>query len=87
MGIVFIIVGIIVLVILAITTEDSSIVWGSFFSTIIIMFGILIIDYEHTPSAIDVYRNKTELSVRGIYKDSIFTPTDTTVIFKKGLGH
>lgn len=87
MGIVFIIAGIIVLVILAITTEDSSIVWGSFFSTCIMMLGIIMVDYEHTPSAIDVYRNKTELSVSGIYKDSVFTPTDTTVIFKKGLGH
>lgn len=43
---------------------------------------ILFIYIINAPTPLDVYRGKTELKCKGIYKDSIFIPTDSTVIFK-----
>lgn len=43
----------------------------------------LINTIKPSPKAIDVYRGKTELKITGTYKDSIFIPTDSTVIFKR----
>lgn len=43
----------------------------------------LVVSIIEIPSAMDVYRGKTELKITGTYKDSIFIPTDSTVIFKR----
>ena len=64
-------------------SDNTSSIVGTFFSTVIFMIGLVILDYEGNPSAIDVYRGKTELKITGTYKDSIFIPTDSTVIFKR----
>lgn len=83
MGAVFIIIGAIALVTLLISSDSTGTVVGTFFATTFIILGLISLDYEHNPSAIDVYRGKTELKITGTYKDSIFIPTDSTVIFKR----
>lgn len=58
---------------------SDSILWGCMTCLTI----LTLIEYHSEPKAIDVYRNKTELKINGTYKDSIFIPTDSIVIFKK----
>lgn len=79
----FIIIGVVALVILIISSDNTGVIIGTFCATITFMLGLISLDYERNPSAIDVYRGKTELKITGTYKDSIFIPTDSTVIFKR----
>lgn len=52
----------------------------SIIMVILIVFTLVI--YSDIPKALDVYRGKTELKITGEYKDSIFIPKDSTVVFK-----
>ena len=64
-----------------ISNKDIS---NSLFGIIALTLSVIsLVTYIENPKAIDVYRNKTELKISGIYKDSIFIPTDSIVIFKK----
>ena len=83
MSIVLIIIGASILVALIVASDNTIAIAVTFFSTIVLVIGLVALDYERNPSAIDVYRGKTELKITGIYKDSIFIPTDSTVIFKR----
>lgn len=83
MSVAFIIIGVVTLAILIIFSDNTSIILETFFATALLIFGLIVLDYESNPSAMDVYRGKTELKITGTYKDSIFIPTDTTVVFKK----
>lgn len=80
-----IIIGVLILAFPIITSGDKDSVLVGMFGGMIILLGIVgIADYFNpTPSAIDVYRGETELKITGTYKDSIFIPTDSTVIFKR----
>ena len=46
--------------------------------------GVLVYEYIHkeTPSAIDVYRGKTELEITMIIRDSTIVSRDSIVVFK-----
>lgn len=79
----FIIIGVVALVILTLSSDNTGVILGTFCATVTLMLGLTALDYERNPSAIDVYRGKTELKITGTYKDSIFIPTDSTVIFKR----
>jgi hypothetical protein len=48
------------------------------------IFGVLVYDYIHkeTPSAIDVYRGRTELEITMIIRDSTIVSRDSIVVFK-----
>lgn len=48
------------------------------------IFGILAYGYIHkeTPSAIDVYRGRTELEITMIIRDSTIVSRDSIVVFK-----
>lgn len=83
MGIAFIIIGVVALVFLILSSDKISVIIGTFCATITLILGLISLDYELSPSAIDVYRGKTELKITGTYKDSIFIPTDSVVIFKR----
>lgn len=37
-----------------------------------------------SPTALDVYRGKTELEITEVKKDTVIINRDTTVVFKKG---
>lgn len=82
-GVFIILLGVIALAIITINTREVNIVAGSFFSAVLIMLGIIAEISKYEPSALDVYRGRTELKITGEYKDSVFIPTDTTVIFRK----
>ena len=43
----------------------------------------MIIYYVNNPTSLEVYEGKTELKIEGTWKDGVFTPTDSTVIYKK----
>lgn len=43
----------------------------------------VIIYHGNNPTALEVYEGKTELKIEGTWKDGVFTPTDSTVIYKK----
>lgn len=81
MGIVLIIAGIIAIIIAHIIENKDRIFIGCL-SGIFLEAGILLLCIEDRPRAIDVYRGRTELKITGEYKDSIFIPTDTIVVFK-----
>lgn len=52
----------------------------------IILFALslsVIIYHSNNPTALEVYEGKTELKIEGTWKDGVFTPTDSTVIYKK----
>ena len=40
------------------------------------------INSSKEPSALDVYRGRTELKISGEYEDSTFVPKDSIVVFK-----
>lgn len=82
-SILLIIVGGIVLGCTAAFGDENSTI-GGLFGTLILMLGVIGFTniIKPTPRAIDVYRGKTKLEITGTYKDSIFIPTDTTVVFK-----
>lgn len=48
------------------------------------IFGVLVYGYIHkeTPSAIDVYRGRTELEITIIIRDSTIVSRDSIVVFK-----
>lgn len=48
------------------------------------IFGVLVYGYIHkeTPSAIDVYRGRTELEITMIIRDSTIISRDSIVVFK-----
>lgn len=48
------------------------------------IFGVLVYGYIHkeTPSAIDVYRGRTELEITMIIRDSTIVSRDSIVVFK-----
>ena len=48
------------------------------------LFGVLVYDYIHkeTPSAIDVYRGRTELEITKIIRDSTIVSRDSIVVFR-----
>lgn len=43
----------------------------------------VLIYHAINPTALEVYEGKTELKIEGTWKDGVFTPTDSTVIYKK----
>ena len=55
-------------------------VGGLSISTINLFFDYAV---SKEPQAIDVYRGKTEIVVRGEMADSTFTPKDTLILFKE----
>lgn len=83
MGIAFIIIGAVGIFCVAVIFERTDIVVLSSIFTGLLIAGLIELDTKNKPKAIDVYRNNTELKITGTYKDSVFIPTDTTVIFKK----
>lgn len=83
--VVILVIGALIIVVsLNTDSEPKSLLNGMIGGGLIVggMIG-LIVSTTKNPSAIDVYRGKTELKITGIYKDSIFIPTDSTVIFKR----
>lgn len=81
------IIGIILLIISIgkeVTKEDNSSIFG-FFGGIIVCLGftLAIIATDKRPKVIDVYRGKTELVIHYELRDSVLTPTDSVVVFKK----
>lgn len=56
--------------------------FGFIIGFVVGLFVAPIIISDDKPKAIDVYRGKTELKINGEYKDSVFIPTDSIVIFK-----
>lgn len=48
------------------------------------IFGVLVYEYIHKgiPSAIDVYRGRTELEITMIIRDSTIVSRDSIVVFK-----
>lgn len=63
--------------------DISTIVIGALLSLTVIGAVSCFDDYFNPkPQAIDVYRNKTELVINGEYKDSVFIPADSVVVFK-----
>lgn len=79
----FLIIAGIVAMVVAYIIEGKDCIYISFLAGILIEAGILLLCTKDIPRAIDVYRGRTELKITGEYKDSIFVPTDTIVIFKK----
>jgi preprotein translocase subunit SecF len=57
-------------------------VMSGLLSAVIIAIPFLIIIDKKTPSAIDVYRNKTELKVKYVIENNDTIQSDTTVVFK-----
>ena len=43
----------------------------------------VLIYHINNPTALEVYEGKTELKIEGTWKDGVFTPTDSTVMYKK----
>lgn len=83
MGIVLAILFIISVVFTALYYTDSDDWSGKVSFTVITILSIIaLVMYFNSPTAIDVYRDKTELKITGTYKDSIFIPKDSIVIFK-----
>lgn len=80
-----IIIGVLVLAFPIITSGDKDSVLVGMVGGMIILLGLIGFgdSIKPSPKAIDVYRGKTELKITGTYKDSIFIPTDSTVIFKR----
>lgn len=51
---------------------------------ILFILSLLVIVYHvNNPTSLEVYEGKTELKIEGTWKDGVFTPTDSTVIYKK----
>lgn len=66
------------------TTDIDGVFISSVFSVILtgaVIMGIF--NICKGPEAIDVYNGKTELKISGIYRDSLFIPSDTIVVFKE----
>lgn len=72
----------ILIILLIITSKEKYI--SLYIAIMTFICVITVIDYrlKQIPDALDVYRGNTELKITGEYKDSIFIPTDTVVIFK-----
>lgn len=51
-------------------------------STLLIAIPVAIIIDKTTPSAIDVYRNNTELKIQHVIENNDTIQSDTTVVFK-----
>lgn len=56
---------------------------GIIFIMLLLFACIKIYNVETYPQPIDVYRNRTDLKIKGYYKDSVFIPTDSIVVFKQ----
>ena len=56
---------------------------SGFASALLITIPVVIMIDKTTPSAIDVYRNKTELKVKYVIENNDTIQSDTTVVFKK----
>ena len=56
---------------------------GVIFIMLLLFACIKIHNVETYPQPINVYRNKTDLKIKGYYKDSVFIPTDSIVVFKQ----
>lgn len=55
---------------------------SGFVSALLITIPVAIMIDKTTPSAIDVYRNKTELKVKYVIENNDTIQSDTTVVFK-----
>ena len=55
---------------------------SGFVSALLITIPVAIMFDKTTPSAIDVYRNKTELKVKYVIENNDTIQSDTTVVFK-----
>lgn len=83
MDIILIVVGILGIITTSLVSERVNIVLLSISFTVLFIKGLILFSSKNSPEAIDVYKGRTELKIEGEYKDSVFIPTDTTVIFKK----
>lgn len=83
MDIAFIVIGVLGIIITSLVSERVDIVLLSFVFTMAFVAGLIAFGSKDSLKAIDVYRDKTELKITGEYKDSMFIPTDITVVFKK----
>lgn len=75
---ILIILGIILVLVMAITSDEVSTVFLTILGVVFIILGLYLETKDKYPKAIDVYRNKTTLRIT--YQDSI--PLDTVVVFK-----
>ena len=57
-------------------------VMSGLLSAVIIAIPFLIIIDKATPSAIDVYRNNTELKIQHVIENNDTIQSDTTIVFK-----
>lgn len=57
-------------------------VMSGFLSSVIIAIPVAIMVDKTTPSAIDVYRNNTELKIQHIIENNDTIQSDTTIVFK-----
>lgn len=82
-AVVALVAGILILVISSCIGDSNSTIAGMFGGLFVFLGLFAIINIiSPSPEPIDVYRGNTELKITGTYKDSIFIPTDSTVIFK-----
>lgn len=80
---VFITIGVIFSIIALIFSDRTYVVILSFLGSMLFIGGALELCDKNKPEATDVYRGRIEIKITGEYKDSVFIPTDTTVVFKK----
>lgn len=87
LGFILLVIGAIIVllsVLREISNKDGSAGLGFIGGAIICLSCVVfIISFDKAPSAIDVYRGNTELVIHYEMRDSVLTPIDSVVVFKK----